>query len=91
MDRYEINYHYFIEECELEGGISYPPVTVSVHNGTLRRHTLNDSTSTPVEEDSWFQITLTAINSVTRIWSVPSQPTLTTTAEAGTCCILLAI
>ena len=89
MHRYEINYHYFIDECESEGGRPFPPVTVSVNDGTLRRYTLNDSASTPVEEDSWFQITLTAINSVTRTRSVPSQPTLTTTAEAGTYCILL--
>ena len=84
VDRYEINYRYFIEECEREGGRPYPPVTVSVHNGTLRRHTLNNSASTSVEEDSVFRITLTAVNSVTR--SVPSQPTMTTTTEAGTYC-----
>ena len=81
MDRYEINYRYFIEECELEGGGQFLPVTVSVNDGTLRRYTLNNSASTPVEEDSEFRITLTAINSVTR--SVSSQPAMTTTAEAG--------
>jgi hypothetical protein len=31
-----------------------------------------------------FQITLTAVNIVTR--SSPSQPAMATTAEAGTCC-----
>ena len=81
VDRYEINYGYFIEECELEGGRPFPSVTVSVNDGTLRRYTLNNSASTPAEEDSLFRITLTAVNSVTR--SVPSQPTMTTTAEAG--------
>ena len=87
MDRYEINYRYFVEECDLEGGRVYPPVTVSVSDGTLRRYTLNNSASTPVEEDSVFRITLTAVNHVTR--SVPSQPAMTTTAEAGTCSIFL--
>ena len=82
VDRYEINYHYLIEECESEGGRPFPAVTVSVNDGTLRRFTLSNSVSSPVEEDSVFQITLTAVNSVTR--SVPSQPALTTTAEAGT-------
>ena len=85
MDRYEINYRYLIEECESEGGISFAPVTVSVNDSTLRGYTLNNSASSPVEEDSVFRIILTAVNSVTR--SVPSQPAMTTTAEAGTCCI----
>ena len=82
MDRYEINYLYIIEECESEGGRPFPPVTVSVNDGTLRRYTLNNSASTPVDEDSLFRITLTAVNNVTR--SVPSQSAMTTTAEAGT-------
>ena len=81
MDGYEINYRYFIEECESEGGRPFLPVIVLVNDGTLRRYTLNNSASSPVEEDSLFRITLTAVNSVTR--SVPSQPTMATTAEAG--------
>ena len=86
MDRYEINYRYTINECANEEG-SFPPVTVSVNDGTLRRFTLNNSASTPVEEDSEFQITLTAVNSETR--SLPSQPAMIGTADAGTsypCC-----
>ena len=80
MDRYEINYHYFIEECESEGGRLFLPVTISVTDGT-RRYTLNNSASTPVEEDSQFRITVIAINNATR--SVPSQPAMITTTEAG--------
>ena len=83
VNRYEINYRYFIEKCESEGGRMFPAVSVSVNDGTLRRYTLNNSASTPVEEDSEFQITLTAANSVIRLRSVPSQPAMTTTAEAG--------
>jgi hypothetical protein len=82
VDRYEINYLYIIEECDLEGGGPFPAVTVSVNDGTLRTYTLNNSASTPVEEDSLFRITLTAVNSVTR--SVLLQPAMTSTAEAGT-------
>ena len=81
MDKYEINYQYIIEECQFEGGRTFPPVTVSVNDGTLRRYTINSSGLTPVEEDSDFRITLTAVNSVTR--SGPSQPAMTKTAEAG--------
>ena len=83
VDRYEINYLYMIEECQLEGGRTFPSVTVSVNDGTLRRYTLNNSALSPVEEDSLFRITLAAVNSVTR--SGPSQPALSSTAEAGTC------
>ena len=83
MDRFEINYRYFIEECESEvGRPPIPPVTVSVNDGTLRRYSLNNSVSTLVEEDSLFRIALTAVNNVTR--SVLSQPAMATTASAGT-------
>ena len=81
VGRYEIIYRYFIDECESEGARNFPSFTVSVNDGTLRRYTLNNSASTPVEEDSVFQITLTAVNSVIR--SVASHPAMTTTAEAG--------
>ena len=84
VDKYEIKYLYIIEECRVEGGGPFPPVTISVNDGTLRRYTVNNSASTPVEEDSVFQITLIAVNSVTM--SVPSQFTPITTAEAGMCC-----
>ena len=87
MDKYEINYLYIIEECQLEGGRTFPSVTVSVNDGTLRRYTVNDSALTPVEEDSVFRITLTAVNSVTR--SGTSQPAMTTTAEAGSVLIFV--
>ena len=89
MDKYEINYRYFIDECQLEGGGTFSPVTVSVNDGTLRRYTLNNSASSPVEEDSLFIITLTAVNSVIR--SGPSQPAMSSTAEAGTCNIFIRI
>ena len=81
VDRYEINYRYTINECVNEEG-SFPPVIVSVNDGTLRRFTLNNSASTPVEEDSEFRITLTAVNSEAR--SLPSQPAMIGTADAGT-------
>ena len=84
VEKYEINYGYFIKECQLEGGRTFPSVTVSVNDGTLRRYTLNNSVLTPLEEDSQLRITLTAVNSVTR--SLPSQLVGITTPEAGTMC-----
>ena len=81
MESYEIYYQYIIEQCDGEGVSNFPPITVLVNDNSLRRYTLNNSASTPVEADSFFQISLTAVNSVTR--SVPSQLIMITTAEAG--------
>ena len=72
---------FFIEECEFEGGRSFPSFTVPVNDGTHRRYILNNSASTPVEEDSVFQITLVAVNRVIR--SAASQSVWINTAEAG--------
>ena len=80
MDSYEINYQYIVDECISEGG-SFPPVTAMVNNGSLRSYTLTNSVSTPVEEDSLFSISLTAVNNVDR--SAPSESVMTTTVEAG--------
>ena len=85
VDSYEINYQYIIEECYNYD--TFPTVTVSVANSSLRRYTLSNSSSIPVEEDSLFRILLTAVNNVTR--SVPSQYIMTTTAEAGMNCFKL--
>ena len=82
VEGYEIYYHYTIEECQLEGiRRRFPSVIISVDDSTLRRYTLINSASTPVEEDSEFQIALTAVNSVTR--SEPSQFITSKTVEAG--------
>ena len=56
-------------------------ITVTGINGSLRSYTLTNSVSTPVEEDSVFSLTLTAVNSVTT--SGPTQAVLIETADAG--------
>ena len=85
MERYEINYEYTVNECIGEGG-SFPAIIVTLNNGSLRRYTWSNSSSTPVEEDTTFSsITLTALNSVTRSDStiaLPS-PNPVMTADAG--------
>ena len=81
VDGYVINYEFCVNECLGELGHSFPAITVMVNNGSLRRYTLTDSPSTPVEEDSRYFITLTAINSVTR--SDPTPPVTIMTADAG--------
>ena len=85
VDSYEINYSIIIEDCVSEGMGSLPPISVSVNNSTLSSYmyTLTNSSMTPVEEYSFFRISLTAVNSVTR--SVPSELVIAETGEAGTC------
>ena len=79
---YRIVYTYTINECLNEDERHFPPVTVFLNNGALRSYTIINSSTSPVEEDSNYVITMTAVNSVTE--SNPSNSAFTTTAEAGT-------
>ena len=90
VDSYWIGYEYSVHECIDEGG-SFPAVTVMVHKGSLRSYTMTNSVSTPVEEDSSFFITLTAVTSVTRSDPTPSVTIMTTDAgnHLVNCMILL--
>ena len=82
MERYEIIYDRTINECG--GGIgNFPTVTVVLDDGSLRSYTLTDSSSTPVEEDSMYFITLRAVNSVTRSDATVAFPDPIITADAG--------
>ena len=82
VDGYEINYSYDVIECLRDGDTQpFPPVTVTLNNGSLRNYTIMNSTTTPVEEDSQYNISITAVNSVGQ--SGPSNMAFTTTADAG--------
>ena len=82
MNGYEINYSYQVIECIYDGDTRpFPPVTVFMNNGSLRSYTIMNSRTTPVEEDSQYTISITAVNSVER--SGPSNMAFTTTADAG--------
>ena len=76
VDSYEINYDYSIDEC----GATLPTVTIEISNGSLRRYTITNSSQSPVEEDSTYMITLTAISNGTRI---TAPEIFVTTDEAG--------
>ena len=80
MDSYEIIYDRIVNECSGNIG-SFPTVTVILDNGSLRSYTLVNSSSTPVEEDSRYFVTLRAVNSVTRSDTTMAFPI--TTADAG--------
>ena len=78
---YRIVYSYTVNECIGEDTRPIPPVTVVLNNGALRSYTITNNPTSPVDEDSNYLITVTAVNSVTE--SNPSNTAITTTAEAG--------
>ena len=77
VDGYEINYRYIISEC---GDLRDPPA-ITLPNSSQRSYTIENGADTPVEEDSDYQISLIAINSVGNSSEAPVQ---VTTPEAGT-------
>ena len=80
MDSYEINYEYTVNQCSGNEG-SFPPVTAPIADGSLRAYTIENSDSTPVEEDSFYStITLRAVNDVDT--SEPSNSITATTGQA---------
>ena len=82
MHGYEINYCYNVIECLSDGDTQpFPPVTVFINNGSLRNYTVMNSPTTPVEEDSQYIISITAVNSLAQ--SGPSNMAFTRTAHAG--------
>ena len=82
MDSYEISYNRIVNECGGDIG-SFPTVTVLLNSDSLRSYTLTNSSSTPVEEDSRYFITLRAVNSVIRSDSTMAFPYPVTTGDAG--------
>ena len=79
VQSYQINYNYTINECSRDSvsRIMQGPVNV----GNVRTYNLSNSSETPVEEDSVYSITVTAVNNV--VISIPSTTRMTTTAPAG--------
>ena len=61
--------------------MSFLPVSVILSDGALRSYTIMNSSTSPVEEDSSYMITVRAVSNVTE--SNPSNSACTTTAEAG--------
>lgn len=60
VDYYEIQYNFTVKECNSIMKIFGP---IKINNSTTE-YTLSNSTNTPVEEDSVYSISLTAVNSV---------------------------
>ena len=80
VNSYEINYEYSVIQCSGEGG-SFPPITIRMIDGSLREYTIENSTITPVEEESKYNIILRAVNPVDT--SEPSNIARATTTIAS--------
>ena len=74
---FEISYTFTINEC----GGSGESVNVTLSDSSLRNYTISNSSSTPVEEDSSYTVSITAVGNGTR--SEPSSLVSTSTSEAG--------
>lgn len=81
VDSYILNYEFSVNECSGNEG-TFPPVTETIDDGSLRMYTIENSADTPVEEDSMYSsITLRAVNTVDT--SEPSNSATANTMTAG--------
>ena len=85
IDRYEIVYNYTVRRCGIPNTLS---IKISISNDGTSRHNLSNSDTTPIEEDSEYSISLTAMNSVGRSESVNIQ---LSTLPSGILCISILI
>ena len=76
MDRYEISYSFTINGCPELGRTSRGPIDA----GSVTTYTLVDSGSNPIEEDSVYDISVRAVNSVAMS---EEAKTTATTPRAG--------
>ncbi len=78
VDSYILDYEFSIKECSGREA----PVRAKIEDGSLRIYTIENSTNTPVEEDSMYSsITLRAINAIDT--SEPSDSATVNTTIAG--------
>ena len=82
VDRYEITYSFVVRECVRDNdNRPFHPDTVTVNDGSQRSYTIMNGSTTPVEEDSEYTISIRAVNSLEI--SAESSNATTTTASAG--------
>ena len=85
IEKYEIVYNYTVRRC---GILNSSSINISISNDEITRHNLSNSDTTPIEEDSEYDILLTAMNSVGRSESVNVQ---LSTLQSGILCISILI
>ena len=82
IESFEITYRYVINECVGDGDNRFSlPVTSILTDGMQRSYMIVNSSITPVEEDSQYNISVRAMNSVGM--SAESNNATTTTSSAG--------
>ena len=79
VDSYEIKYNFTIDECS---GHNFPLVTVMLNNHLQRSYIITNSSTTPVEEDSTYSISLTAIYNAGRSTATTVTSTVKTAPAA---------
>ena len=79
VERYEIYYNFTINQCRAISGRNNMMQDSIINAGGQRAYTLENSPDTPIEEDSTYFITVTAINQVTNSTS-QVQSVVTSTA-----------
>ena len=81
VDSYVLTYQFTVNQCSGNESI-FPPVQAIITDGSLREYTIENSSDTPVEEDSMYSsITLRAMNRVDT--SELSNSATATTMTAG--------
>ena len=82
---YEIKYCFIVNECE--DGYNSNCFIIHVIDGSLRSYNITNSRDHPVEEDSTYNITLTAVNSVTYSEAAkPSESNIVTKTASMCAC-----
>ena len=82
VDYYEINYNFTINECiGTDNGYGSGTVMIKFNDSSARSYSITNSASTPVEENSMYDITLTAVNSIERSEGISTE---TSTHQTGT-------
>ena len=82
VENYMIKYNFTINHCPT---YNIGDGHMEVISGSLREHTIMNSSTTPIEEDSHYFISLIALNSVGE--SIPND-TMVSTMQASECSVL---
>ena len=77
VESYKIKYCFSVNECNDEHNFSC--FTIHLTNGSLRSYDITDNNDHPVEEDSTYNISVIAVNSVTSSQEAkPSESSIVT-------------
>lgn len=85
VESYKINYNFIVNECQ--DGYNSNCFTIHLTNGSLRSYDIINNSDHLVEQDSTYNITLTAVNSVTSSEAAkPSESNIVTKTASMYAC-----